>query len=196
MTSEQQNLFVLILTAIAGGLIASWKKYIAPLFVRKKSKVEKILDVVNNMQKDFVFNGGSSIKDVIWELKKDQKIILSKLGEVEESQKLMLNINRVAFWYSDVDGNCVYASPSLVEIVGRSESEILGHGWLGFIISEDRERIYEAWNFSVENRTIFDETYTFKKSDGKLITVQAIAFHKKIGELYTGSIGKLEILNN
>ena len=49
---------------------------------------------------------------------------------------------------------------------------------------------------SVENRTIFDETYTFKKSDGKLITVQAIACHKKIGELYTGSIGKLEILNN
>ena len=44
MTSEQQNLFVLILTAIAGGLIASWKKYIAPLFVRKKSKVDKILD--------------------------------------------------------------------------------------------------------------------------------------------------------
>ncbi len=165
MTSEQQNLFVLILTAIAGGLIASWKKYIAPLFARKKSKVEKILDVVNNMQKDFVFNGGSSIKDVIWELKKDQKIILSKLGEVEESQKLMLNINRVAFWYSDVDGNCVYASPSLVEIVGRSESEILENGWLGFIISEDRERIYEALNFSVENRTIFDETYTFKKSD-------------------------------
>jgi len=166
-----------------------YKKKIQPYIKAKKDKRDEVHSMIGNIHKELTFNGGSSIKDAVVRIE-------TRLGNIEENHKLSLNIQKIPFWYSNEDGECVYASPELVRVVGHSESDILGNGWAGWIIPEHRERIYDAWEFSVVNSSVFDEYYTFKRADGKRQNVYGLAFHKIVDGIHSGTMGKLEAIGN
>jgi len=179
--------------ATVGGTIwGFWNKIAKPYLEKRKKEKRKYFDMVEAMHAELKFNGGSSIKDAILRLEKGQSAILYKLEDIEENQKISLNINKVAFWYSDSDGGCTYASPQLEIVLGRGSNDILGNKWLAWIIPEDKERIFDAWRFSIENKFVFDEEYTFKRSDGKHQKVWALAFHKTTSSGHSGTLGKIE----
>lgn len=180
------------ITTVSGGLWGFWIKVVKPYFERKKKKQNEIYLMIQNIHSELRFNGGSSIKDAVLRLEKGQSTILYKLEDIEENQKISLNINKVAFWYSDSDGGCTYASPQLEIVLGRGSNDILGNKWLAWIIPEDKERIFDAWRFSIENKFVFDEEYTFKRSDGKHQKVWALAFHKTTSSGHSGTLGKIE----
>lgn len=178
----------------AGLLWGAWKKVIRPYLEKRKKEKRKLFDMVEAMHAELKFNGGSSIKDAVLRLEKGQSEILYKLADIEESQKLALNINGTAFWYSDVNGECRYVSPGLEKLIHRGGNEMLGNMWVSWIVPEDKERIFEAWQFSVENKTVFDENYTYKRADGLHQKVWGLAFHKTVHGKHSGTLGKLEAI--
>lgn len=183
-----------IITAISGGItgiVAAWIKVINPLRKEAKRKKADLYRMIKSVHDEVKFNGGSSIKDAIFELKETTKRINYRLGEIEENQKIAMNLQGVAFWNSDTDGECVYASPALCKIIGRSESEILGTNWAAWLVYEDKKRVYDAWLFSVKTGSAFDEVYSFEKPDGSVVKVWGLAFHKRIDGEHLGTLGKL-----
>lgn len=178
----------------AGLLWGAWKKVIKPYLDKRKKEKQKYFDMVEAIHAELKFNGGSSIKDAVLRLERGQSEILYKLADIEESQKLALNINGTAFWYSNVAGECEYVSPGLENLIHRGSSEMLGNMWVSWIIPEDKERIFEAWQFSVENKTVFDEQYTYKRADGLHQKVWGLAFHKTVHGEHSGTLGKLEAI--
>ena len=178
---------------VIGVITAIWNKIILPkLRVRSKRNSEVYL-MVNNIHKELKFNDGGSIKDAIWDLKKGQDGIFTRLDNIDQTQLVSMNISGVAHWRSNEKGECTYASPTLCKLMGRSESDILINNWVGCLIPEDKERVFSAWKFSVENKTTFDEIYTVKKSDGKLQRVHGLAFHTSVNTQHTGTIGRLSL---
>jgi len=171
-----------------------WNNVIKPRMQKSKLQRQEMLDKINDIHNEVKFNGGGSIKDAVYRLEKSVSVIDTKLNGIQENQHVALNLQGIAFWISNEHGGCEYASTNLCKLLGRNESEILGNGWVGWIIPEDRKRIFEAWEFSVENKSAFDEYYTYKKSDGKFQKVWGLAFHKKIGGLHAGTMGKLEAI--
>ena len=103
-----------------------------------------------------------------------------------------MNLQGIAYWISNEKGECIYASPGLCKVMGRSESEIKGNNWSGWLVPEDKHRIIEAWTFAIDNKTAFDEVYSFKRSDGSIVKVWAQSFPqvKKNNQL-GGILGKL-----
>lgn len=174
------------------GLTWLWKYIIKPFFYRSKMQRKEMLDKINSIHYELKFNDGGSIKDAIWELKSGMEKIDTRLSGIEENQHVSMNLQGIAFWISNDEGECVYASTNLCKLLGRNESELMGSAWLAWIINEDRQRIFDAWEFSVENKSAFDEYYTFKRSDGKKQKVWGLAFHKKINGIHAGTMGKLE----
>ena len=174
------------------GLVWLWRKVIKPYLDKRNAEKNEWKNKIAEIHAELKYNGGSSLKDAVFRLENGQKYILTELSDIRESQKLALNINGVAFWYSDKDGGCIYASPGLEKLMGRGEADILGNKWVSWVIPEDKERIFEAWNFSVENRTVFDEQYTYKRADGKHQKVLGLAFHKTVDGVHSGTLGKLE----
>ena len=167
---------------------------IKPRFIKSKLERQEMLDKINSIHNELKFNGGGSIKDVIWDLKRSVIDIDTKLNGIQEDQHVALNLQGIAFWVSNEKGECVYASTNLCKLLGHSESEILGNGWAGWIIPDERKKTFDAWEFSVEHKTAFDEYYTFKKADGKLQKVWGLALHKKINGIHAGTMGKLEAI--
>lgn len=172
-------------TVIGGKFV--YKKVIAPHIQSTRSAkmalVNKIEDIHATVKKELNFNGQGSLKDAVLRLEKGQISlekgqvrINTRLDVITETQHTCMNLQRIAYWKADEDGEFVYASPSLCEIMGRNESELLGNNWVAWIIEDDKKRIFEAWKFSVENESPFDEIFTVKRKDGKRQRVAALAF--------------------
>lgn len=188
---------------VLGAIIGIWEKVIKPFFAKrrqaKRDEQNKLLSLVNNIsesvekiKKEVEFNSGGSLKDAVVKGFKD---LSERLDSIEQDAKISLNMKNIAYWISNSAGQCIYASPELCKIIGRPQEQILGNGWTGWIIPEERERIYKEWNFSIKKNTVFDEIYTYAHDDGTKIKVNGLCFHKinKIGE-YTGSLGRIEVV--
>lgn len=176
-------------TALGGGFAFLVKQYIIPVVKKRNEERKSLAEKINKIHYEMTSNGGGSIKDAI-------NRIEWRLGDIESTQKVAMNVQGVAFWISDEEGLCTYASPHLCKIMGRSEDEIKGNGWASWLIAEDRERVFDAWRFSVENRSAFDEYYTYRKSDGTLQKVHGLAFHKNVAGKHAGTFGRLEKIEN
>ncbi len=183
-----------VLETTGKGVWGIWTKIIKPYLTKRKEERRKLLSMIQEIHGEVKFNGGGTIKDAIWDLKKGMAKIDTRISEIQESHHLALNLQGIAFWISNDHGECVYVSTNLCKITGRTESDLMGNNWIAWVIPDDRDRIFEAWQFSVENKSPFDEVYTFRRSDGSLQKVWGLAFHKKILEVHHGSMGKIEAI--
>lgn len=187
---------------------ALWKKIIKPAILKRKIIIENREENSKRMQdallkldrvlKEVLPNGGSSLRDSINRVEKNINKIESNINDIndkvdnlEDTHRIALNMQQIAFWITGKQGEITYASPSMCKLVKRVESEMLGNGWVSCISHEDTRRISEAWETSIEENRIFDEIYTFTSGESS-IKVHGIAFHKKNnkGE-YIGSYGTL-----
>ena len=103
-----------------------------------------------------------------------------------------LEILDVATWKSDGEGRVIEVSVGLCELLGAAEHDLLDSSWIGLVVPEDRERIFDAWLMSVKTASSYDEEYTYKKPDGSFQKVRGVAIHNKNtkGKI-TGSLGRL-----
>lgn len=169
-----------------------WKKGIQPVLKKEKKKKEEFYRKMDEMHAELKFNGGTTLKDVVFEIKGKVNNIENRMDDFDQNQKLAMNLQGIAFWVSDEKGECTYASPGLCKVMGRSESEILGSTWMGWLHPDDKDRIVKAWSFAIENKTPFDEIYTFKKANGKWQKVWGQAFPKIAkNNVFGGILGKL-----
>lgn len=194
--------------AIAGTLWGIWKKGIKPALTRRKELIQhreqnsiKMSDALlklDRVLKEVLPNGGSSLRDSINRVENNiskMEININNLSDkvdsLEDTHRIALNMQQIAFWISGKQGEITYASPAMCKIVKRLESEMLGNGWLSCISREDTKRITDSWEISVQENRTFDEIYTFS-SDEHSIKVHGVAFHKKDSKgNYIGSYGTL-----
>ena len=173
-----------------------WNNVIKPRLYKSKLERQEILNKIKDIHSEVKYNGSTSLKDAILRIENQVYTIDTKLNGIQENQHLAMNLQGIAFWVSNEKGECEYVSTNLCKLLGRNESELLGNAWLAWVVQEDKERIFESWKFSVENKSAFDEYYTFRKSDGKKQKVWGLAFHKKIAGIHSGTMGKLEALGD
>ena len=167
---------------------------IKPYLTRRKRREQDILKKITEIHAELKFNGGSSIKDAIFDIKNQITHIDTRLNGIQENQHVSMNLQGIAFWISNPKGECEYASTNLCKLLGRNESELMGNAWLAWVVPDARERIHESWLFSVENKSAFDEFYTFKRSDGKFQKVWGLAIHRKSVPIHACTMGKLEAI--
>ncbi len=199
---------VVSLITIISSFRALWIKLIKPALERRRDliyhreqnskRMQDALSKLDIVLKEVLPNGGSSLRDSINRVESNIKNLDSKINDInnkvdslEDTHRISLNMQQIAFWISGKNGECTYASPAMCKLVKRVESEMLGNGWVSCISHEDTKRISEAWENSVDENRTFDEVYTFQSGNSS-VKVQGVAFHKKDNEgKYIGSYGTL-----
>lgn len=171
------------LSAIAAGIAVLWKPVVhMRKFFKNFSDLHSKISAIENEIKP---NGGSSIKDAIQRIEKNLIVL-------EQSHKVVLDSSGIGYWKTDKNGEWVEVGKHLTDITGRAESEILGNNWTVWLDKEDRERIVDAWKFSIKERTIFDQVYTFLKPDKTKQKVHGLAYPLFQGNELIGFYGTLE----
>jgi PAS domain S-box-containing protein len=166
------NIFGTIITGL-GGLgtcIIAWKSILKPLWLKhlKKQKeqdsvlinqskffvnIEEMTEKILEISKELKPNGGGSIKDQVKQIATDVKTIC-----VERDATFLLS--KEPMFKSDEHGYCILANNALCQLYGVSQEQLLGLGWLNYIIEEDKERIKEEWVNVIETGTEIASYYT------------------------------------
>lgn len=180
-----------IITTGGGGVWAAWVKVLRPYMKSQKKKSDERDAKIDKIANELIYGNGTTLKQVIFKI--DDKIskVETRLDGLEENQRLSMNLQGIAYWVSGDSGECIYASPALCKLFSRPESQILGNNWMAWLHPEDKDHLVDAWKFSTENQSAFDEIYRIKKSDGKYIKVWGVAFPKAKKNNFGGTLGKL-----
>jgi PAS domain S-box-containing protein len=163
------NLYSIAMIAVVIGLtvkfliIPSYKHVWIPIvnfFKRLSSAIEK----VSLLEKEFRSNGGSTLKDVVSRIEQQLIIIHAYMDKTRAKQEALFQFlgmgqDGFAFFESDKNGECIYASPKFCEITGLIEDEALGMGWISAIHNDDRDRVYNEWKTCVNQHRAFVLNY-------------------------------------
>lgn len=152
---------------------AVWKKIIEPQFIKreeeKKAKVNEINGIIKNQQIFFEHieamtqqlidisaelkpNGGGSMKDILVKTHNNVKYILS-----ERDAEFQLSKN--AMFRNDGEGYCIAVNKMLTDLFGATEQQMLGLGWVNFIIESDRNRAKTEWENITDSGSEISTTY-------------------------------------
>lgn len=133
-------------------------------------------------------NGGNSLVDMV-------KLVLMQLFIESASRRRLMDAYGYAFWESDRNGLCTYASEELANILGLHPDEVLGNGWITNLAPEERVYVKEQWDIAVKERRRFTLNYSFVHPDGTRIRVQGLSFpiihHGKV-EGFVGVLTPIE----
>ena len=167
------------------------------------SKAIAHIDIIalnlQEVSKELKPNGGGSIKDQVKQIATDVKTIC-----VERDATFLLS--KEPMFKNDEHGYCILANNALCQLYGVSQEQLLGLGWLNYIIEEDKERIKEEWLNVIETGTEIASYYTIinqvtdeevpikyraiiNKHNGKIISaignVEKVAMKKSLHKLKT-----------
>ena len=168
------SLLTLLQTLVigAGGLATAilamwglWTKILKPWFKESRDKREKLEKAVNYIEKmaeklsivskELQTNGGESIKDQIKQIANDVKII-----RIEGDATFYLS--KDPMFKTDDKGHYVAVNTSLCQLIGVTEGELLGLGWLNYVSLEDRDRVWEEWENIIESGKEISTFFTIK----------------------------------
>jgi len=174
---------ILKAAGVLGGIALTWWKIVPPIVLYFK----KILDkrkASKNLYKTLLAE-----VEMLKQFKESGVLGISELNEVI---RVMLTLQRYAFWFSDKTGKCVYASEGLCRMLGRTESEIENDAWSVWIIEKYRDKVLHEWESFVSKDKPFDMKYAFEhSSDSHTINVHGRAFKIKSSGIIIGILEKI-----
>ena len=134
-------------------------------------------------------NGGGSTKDIVIKTYNICK-------EFQDRDEVNFYLDSQPKYECDANGYAVKLNKKLLDIMGMSEDEGLGYGWVSRLIEADRMRVLREWEESVKTNSEFNSVYTFvNKITGDKTKVRGTAIFKRDSEKeITLVIGSLEVL--
>jgi PAS domain S-box-containing protein len=79
-------------------------------------------------------------------------------------------------------------------MIGSTEAEMIGNGWLNFVHPEMRDEVWENWHESIKKEMEFNMTTTFITVDGDSFEVHSTALPIRVGSKLTGYLGFHDIV--
>jgi len=115
-----------------------------------------------------------------------------KIATLTRVLDTIFNAQGDAFWRSDHNGKCVFASDELARLIGLDKQDILGDGWVTNLKEEDKERVFRAWDQAVQQKRGFIMRYSFVHSDDTEVKISANAQPIVVDGQLEGYIGVLK----
>ena len=112
----------------------------------------KLVNKIENIENENRINGGNSLKDIVLDIRN-----LARLGEFRWKQAM--NHSEVGLYECDSEGNRTWSNERLCEMVGMSDTEMIGKGWLKGVLETDRLTLNNCWRQSIENGVPYSATY-------------------------------------
>ena len=122
------------LGTIVGALAGCWKYVIKPI----KNWVVNTNNLWETIAAEFKPNGGGSMKDAL------NRIETRQLVDAQKARALT-NDTLFGIWETDEQGKCIYVNRTYQRMVGLSQDDLLGWGWINIVHTDDRAKLAANW---------------------------------------------------
>jgi PAS domain S-box-containing protein len=108
--------------------------------------------------------------------RKRREEALAALSELRKQAQVISDSVPFGFWTADADGRMRYLSQSFLTLIGRTEEEAQGFGWLEALAPETAEATLRDWKIAVSARRPWSFEFTVRGTDGRSHTILSRGF--------------------
>ena len=120
-----------------------------------------------------------------------QKQTETSLRDSETRFRTLVATAPVGIFQTDAAGNCLFVNQQGLELMGVSQSEVLGRGWEKSIHPDDLVRVFAAWDSTVVVNQRFGLEYRLMTPQGQVNWVSGNAIAIEDDGKITGYLGTL-----
>jgi len=174
---------ILTITGIlikAGYFIFKWLK-------KQYQNITTVHQQIDKIFKEITPNGGGSIKDKINLMSKEITSNTEMTEQIFHRQRWIMENRDEAIFEAQPSGELSWVNKPYTKLTGRDSTSLVGHNWKNTVFEEDRERVIQNWQSSVNDRREFEDEYRIILPAGQIITVHSSATYV-CGHGYIGSI--------
>ena len=95
-----------------------------------------------------------------------RKEVEQALRTSEERYWTLAKLSPVGIFHTDAEGNLIYVNDRWCEMAGLTQPEAQGQGWARGLHSDDRDRVLNNWQETIEQGLPFKAEYRFQRPDG------------------------------
>ena len=116
-----------------------------------------------------------------------------QLKKSEERFRQLSESSPIGVFQADLDGNITYVNGKAQQVFSMTEQELLGHGWLTRLCTEDAELIPEHWAKAITADRSYEAEYRLQMPDGEIrvICAHSVMLHSPDGTPF-GVVGTVE----
>jgi len=120
----------------------------------------------------------------------EQRLLEKKFLQGEFKFNALTDSSSAGIYFTDREGDCIYANRRWLEMSGLAMEEAKGKGWMKALHPDDRESIGAKWYDSVKSNGYWGFEYRFVNRQGETVWVNGTAapIYNPDGEL-TGYVG-------
>lgn len=181
--------------------LKAWKSFIRPKVIQPIldhfSMVHNSARLVQEIKKELVHNGGSSLKDLVSQLLRDQKDFGQSLSRLEGLVQAILSVSDEGVWVSDEHGHCLWVNGWFAQNIGWMPHEMLGSGWKNTIHADCRDSVFREWEECIKEHRDFIMKFDYASKGGSTVSVSARCspMRQKIGGMIIGHVGFVQSNN-
>jgi PAS domain S-box-containing protein len=135
-------------------------RHVADVNTKGQFVEKQLADIIKEIHP----NGGTSMKDALGRIERTQLI-------ADQRQKAIISDLDYGTWETNEQGLVIWVNRTLCRMTGRTPNEILGHGWINMIATEDRERVHKEWDESIADAREFELEYNYATPEGERVKV-------------------------
>ncbi len=127
----------------------------------------------------------------------DRKNVELALQDSEARFRTLFTAVPVGIFQADAQGNCCFANPKCLQLMGLSEQAARGQGWLNALHPDDRQRIFSKWYEAVQQQRDFTAEHRFITPTGQVnwCSSSAIAIYDQ-SKAVIGYLGTIMDIND
>ncbi len=122
-------------------------------------------------------NGGSSLRDSLNRIERNQAVMVSEAKLASRWQRLMVDEIGLATFIADAEGKFTSVSQGYLNMTGLTIGEVIADGWRNSFAEKERETVGAAWGDAVkEERDFHISTVYFNHSTRQTLPVYIDAY--------------------
>lgn len=159
---------VIATLAFVGGVLwYLYRKIIRPTYLNMM-EINNAVPLIAEIHAQMYVNGGQSLRDAINRIEKT-------ITSLSQKQKIFMYDIRHGVFETDAQGKVQAVNRTLCRLLGVSETDLQGNGWLNSISEEWRDKVYAHWNHCIANEIEFRMKFDMITTNEILVHVHVIA---------------------
>jgi PAS domain-containing protein len=152
--------------------------------------VESIGTEIKEIKKELTYNSGTSLKDLVNNIKSDVKSNTELTTTILNRQRWMLDNRSEPIFETNKQGKFTWVNDSFIRLTDRGFKDLKDNNWINILDEDIRNDIANDWYLAVSSKRNFE--HTVKIIDGKNNVFQAkIVAHRQEDGNYIGTLNSI-----